>query len=86
MSVSSEQSNVRKKPSNWPVIQNMFAKLAGGVKQIDVDGDAFLQQHQAVDANMRDCIVAIMQRENPHPPLTTPPVSIGRISSENKRQ
>ena len=64
----------------------MFAKLAGGVKKIDVDGDAFLQQYQAVDANMRDGIVAIMQRKNPHPPLLRRLFLFGQISSENKRQ
>ena len=53
----------------WAVIQNMFAKVAGGVKKIDVNGNEFLQQYQRVDPNMRDAVCALMQQKNPHPPL-----------------
>jgi hypothetical protein len=55
--------------NGWLVIKKMFAKVAGGVKKIHVDGDAFLQQYNKVDAKMSDSIVDLVQQKNPHTPL-----------------
>jgi len=53
----------------WPVIPRMSGKLAGGVKNKDVNGDEFLKQYGQVDTKILERVVMIQQRKNPHPPI-----------------
>jgi adenylosuccinate lyase len=56
-------------PDKWGAIQTMFAKLAGGVKGLEVNANEFLNQYQKLNELTSKQLISIIETKQEHPPI-----------------
>jgi len=56
-------------PDEWADIRTMFAKLAGGLNNMQVNADEFVQQLNNLDPELLLQTVMISQKKQEHPPI-----------------
>jgi Zn-dependent protease with chaperone function len=56
-------------PDRWNAIQSMFAKLAGGLKTMEVDANEFVQQYEKLDQLQAEQLSLVSQTKREHPPV-----------------
>jgi hypothetical protein len=55
--------------NDWNAIQSMFAKLAGGLKTMEVDANEFVQQYKKLNEFQAQQLSLISQTKREHPPV-----------------
>jgi Zn-dependent protease with chaperone function len=56
-------------PNQWKAIQTMFAKFAGGLKNMEVNVNEFVRQYERLDENKVKQLSMISQTKREHPPI-----------------
>jgi Zn-dependent protease with chaperone function len=56
-------------PDKWEAIQTMFAKLAGGVKGLEINANEFLKQYKKMNELTSKQLISIIETKQEHPPI-----------------
>lgn len=56
-------------PDKWEAIQTMFAKLAGGVKGLEINANEFLKQYKKLNEQTSKQLISIIETKQEHPPI-----------------